>query len=374
VLGVSALAGCRQGTMQVAFYLDEFNHYPKKGCDDDLWLLIKNSDPQFRYIYVEYQDVRLLRISVPQVDKEFYPPPRGRSKAYAGDRFHVVIEALLDPETGAAIPETEAGKMPRGDFMVRDSYWGETALKGVGRVALRFDDTNYGTARLDRAKIDFEAGFLHAARQLVAGPPEKVGGNWRFIKRREISVIVGERVVVGKKDYRCNSEKQMDPKTMDEPRILLAVTNKKVSKQTTTTVSGERWVEWPVNLARAGSAPAHCSPVSEGPEEKREKKASTESLGPEEPAATETILYAFELPGMDKKPDYLKDGTLTTDRNGRATLSLKACIPIAELPCEKLIVKFRAKDDPGEQWYTQEIPRTEFVPWLEKQSKKPQNP
>jgi len=355
ILAAGLLGGCRHGVVQTAFYTDEQNRYPRAEFEDNLLLLFK--EPDHRYVHVEWQDVRFLRLSIESVDKNYYKMPvvADPMRVRGGDRFHVKVECLVEPK-GA---ET---------FTVRESRLGQQYLKGVGTIYVNIDETGYGTARLDRLKIDFEQAFLHALHRMVAGPAEREGRAWRFPRRRMISDSTDEPVPVGKQDYSYTLEKSLDRKLTSDPTVKVTVAARRKLKQTRHTVYSERWEYWPVNPVTAGADPAVTKPLKtvEGPSEIVVSRDDF-TIGPPAPAAGEIVNIRFLLPELDDsaKPAYLADAAVATGADGSATLSLRPFLKAAELPCKRIIVQFKAADDPATRWYSQEILRTELLPWYE---------
>ncbi len=355
LLAAGVAGGCHYGVVQTAFYTDEQNRYPRAEFADNLLLLFK--EPDHRYVNVEWQDVRFLRLSIESVEKNYYKmsalaDPMG---VRGGDRFHVKLECLVDPKQAAT-------------FTVRESRTGQHHLPGVGTIHVNIDETGYGTARLDRLVIDFDKMFLHALHRMVAGPAEREGNAWRFPRRRMVSDAVGEPVPVGKQDYTYTLEKSLDRRLAGEATVKVTVTTRRRLKHTRKIVYAERWEYWPVNPLTPGADPAVTKPLktTDAPEAIVESR-ETFTLEQPSPAVGEIVQVRFLVPELDAaaKPDYLADTEVATGADGSATLNLRPFLKAAELPGKKIIVQFKAKDDPGNRWYSQEILRTELLPWYE---------
>ena len=358
-LWTSCLTGCQggyqNGILQIAYYTDSRGHYPRPDCADDLFFLYKGDE----YLYVDWQDIRLLRISVPQVDKGWYEmswwdDPLGLRK---GDRFHVQIESLLPPRQSKTL-------------LVRESHPGKIALPGVGTVHVVIDETQYGKARLDRLAIDFEPAFLEQLRRMAQPPYEQVSpAEWRFVRR----TILAERTTTAptgrKRDYRYGHVKHLQaPRRGSRPSIEFTVRRREVMEELHQTTYRKEWEYWPTNPTRAGAVPMRMRPLRTVviPGDHKETRRR-EYLGPEGPAVNETLIIRFDIadpPAGWKPPEFLRPRTLVTDDAGKAVLDLWPIRKqLAALPTSRIIVHFKCADDPAKAGGKVEIDRVEMVGW-----------
>ncbi len=358
-------AGCQTGRVQLAFYTDK-GHFPSRGCEDDVLFLFRGSE----YLYMDWLDVPVLRMRVTAARGKTHP--------------------LLDPtdtlRTAEFDMEVECLAGGKGQwkqcasFTAREHEITSEKMPGVGTIEVRMDDTQYGLARLDRLRIDFEADFLAKARSLAATQVErlndpKLGRCWRFLKRNTVSVGKPIRKRVGVR-YSYKAEKRFppDPKTNPYLEITVKMQEEYVTK-TPMTVE-EAWEYWPVDPRRFGAVPMCLKPlkVERCPTRVLHQEDSKKRLDPPDkprPAANVTVLFHFEYPNAPAgwvKPGFLRDRTAITDGNGVATLDLWPIVPATNI-CDKLVVHYRAQDDharpsPGSNEIT--ILRSELRPWWQR--------
>jgi len=356
LLLAAAVPGCHKGAIQMAFYTDNHNVYPRADCTDDIYFLFEGDE----YLYVDWQDVRVLRLSVIRVDKNY--AVRGWAVDPLGlrgsDRFHVRVEDLVHP---GARPE---------EVTVMESEWGKAEVPNVGTVHMLVDETHYGRARLDRLKIEFLPDFLKQVRGMVLAPPERVGDLWRFRKRTVVADFVADQPSGRKVDYRYTLTKLLaNPSRMNVPKLRVQVRRKPVLRKVRTYSYYEEWEYWPTRPVRRGKGPMRTEPAKTeriGPVQTETK--ATERPGPEGPAAGEQIRFVFDVPNPPPgwtKPAYLADRIVPADPKGMVELNLWDIIPAATLPCESLRITFRAAEDAdrSSRPQTVEIQRTELVGW-----------
>jgi len=361
LLLTACLAGCQggyqNGVLQVAYYTDpQTGYYPRAGCGDDLFFLFKGDES----LYVDWQDLRVLRISVPKVDKDWYDmswwqDPLGLRK---GDRFHVRVESVL--------PEYRQAKTLR----VRESHPGKVTLPGVATVRVVIDETQYGKARLDRLAIDFERAFLKELRRRAQPPFERVGsGEWRFMRRTPLTqrttiVRAGRR-----RDYQYECDTNLDhPAAGRRPTIEFTVRGKEVRQKLIETTYMREWEYWPTNPTGPGAVPLRMRPlrIVRIPGVQKEVERQPQE-GQEGPAAKETLIVRFAIanppPGWTP-PEFLHPRTLVTDDDGKATLDLWPLRKLLTiLPSNKIIIHFKCADDPAKTGGTVEIDRSKMVGW-----------
>ncbi|HET6427108.1 MAG TPA: hypothetical protein VFJ30_01770 [Phycisphaerae bacterium] len=351
----AAAGGCHKGAIQMAFYTDNHNQYPRADCTDDVFYLFEGDE----YLYVDWQDVRVMRISVVRVDKNY--AVRGWAADPLGvrgsDRFHVRVEGLVAPASKAEVT-------------VMESQWGKADVPNVGTVHLLIDETQYGRARLDRVKIDFAPEFLNRVRGMVLAPPERVGDLWRFRKRTVVTDVVSDQPDGRKVDYRYVPTKLLaNPSRLNVPKIRVQVSRKSVLRKVRNYAYYEEWEYWPVVPVGRGSGPMRTAPVKTervGPLQTESK--ATEHPGAEGPAAGESIRFVFDVPNPPPgwaKPAYLSDRNVVADEKGVAELDLWDIIPAATLPYDSLTITVKAAED-GDQSsrpQTVELQRTELVGW-----------
>ena len=355
LVAACAFAGCHRGTIQTAFYTDAHDHYPRADYADKIYYLFEGCE----YLYVDWQDVRMMRLSVVRVDKNyevkgFVVDPLSLR---GSDRFHVRVEGLI-------------GSTPPAEITLMESQWGMAKLPGIGTVHLLMDETQYGRARLDRMAIDFDPAFLKKVRGMVLAPAESVGGMWRFRKRTVISDSVDEQPSGKKVDYHYTTTKLLaNPSPGNVPKLQVQVARKEMLRKSRNFSYYEEWEYWPARPSSRGRRSLRVKPLKT--ERVGEMKTDTDFKdhpGPEEAAATETIRLVFDVrnpPAGWTKPAYLADRQVVTDEKGCAVVNLWNLVPAATLPFNSLDVTIKAADDTDTSSRPQqvEILRTELVGW-----------
>ena len=329
--------GCQKGTVQLAFYTDSYNHFPSRECEDEIFFLFRGDE----YLYLDWQDVRILRLSVTDATDKASPLLDPTDTLYQA-LFDMRVESLVEPKGS-------------WEFQAPEHQWARVEMPGIGVLQVRMDDTQYGLARLDKLRIDFEPDFLAKVRAMVAAPPQrldhpKLGPTWRFRRRRVISSKTVTTPTGAKTEYRYTATKHFSPDCSSHPTVEVTAYMKKTHLQQLEATYQDTWEYWPVDPRGAGAAGMRLKPLKvERLAPRTERRKQAEYPGPEQPAANETILFAFEYPDAPAgwtKPAFLRDRTAVTDADGRAVLDLWPIVPAANV-CDKLMVRFKSQDDPA---------------------------
>ncbi|MBN1436015.1 MAG: hypothetical protein JW936_02975 [Sedimentisphaerales bacterium] len=363
ILAVSAIvvfAGCQQGEIQTALYTDSHGQYPAREYEDDLWLLFKPEEGQ-RFVYVKWQDIDLFRISL--LDHQ----------AISGspDQFNILIEPLINPQTMVR-QQVAQNVRAHGAFEVNvaESQWQNFTIESLGQVSILLDATNYGDARLDHLRINFEPDFLQRVRRAVAGPPESVPEGWRFPVHTVLAETTQQNII-NMTDYQTETDLRLDIANDVQPSMEFAVSARPTYQVTRNITIRESWEYWPRNPRDASpAAPARTRPLSSStqPTTTQQEVTDTPFTGDLQPAANVTIECQVFAPELAQQPQALVNAqrNIFTNSNGYAQLDLRPFLFVCDISQITYIeIRYRVADDPRGQWLRRRIEINQLFPWYE---------
>jgi hypothetical protein len=330
-------SGCQEpeATIQAAFYTDQDRHFPRKGLETDIGFVFKEVERE--YLNVEWQDVKVFRISVPQVGP-----------------FQVRLEDLTDPNHG--VDPNRATTFP-----ARDSEWAGADLKNVGKVSVKLSRSSRGKAVLDNLAIDFTPECLARLGGMVAAPPAREStkaGDYRCFLRRayefpETGVV--ERTPDGNGYYLYTPAQGAE--SSREPNIALLVKVEKTLKQVRHRAYTPVWEYWPADPR--STVPVRPAKTNAMPRKTLDETIPGELREPLRIAVEEPVQVVFKAGEGGKLPDYLKPLELKTDDQGRVSLDLLPYGKAAD-DCDELTIQISSPRDSSGRPFVRKLSKADL--------------